>query len=108
MFYTELARVYGIGFARANYLCSLVGVSHINRVGDLNNYYFELLAALIKLYYGTDMFLLRMEDNKLREFLAFKSYKAVRFSAGLPIRGQGTHTNARTAKALKKDLKYRY
>lgn len=55
----------------------------------------------MKQYYGTDLFLKRIRENALKFFLTFKSYKAIRFSAGLPIRGQHTHNNARTSKNFK-------
>lgn len=107
LLYTELARIYGVGQNRAKYLCYLLGISGFSRVEDINYYYFELISYLLKIYYGTDIFLLRMEDNKLRNFLSFKSYKAIRFSAGLPVRGQRTHTNSRTSKVLRSNFKYR-
>lgn len=106
--FSELKRIFGIGFARAKYLCATVGLSIYNRAKHLNDYYFELLSFLIRTYYGTDMFLMRLDDNKRRDFLAFKSYKAIRFVAGLPIRGQRTRSNSRTSKALKIDFKYKY
>lgn len=96
-----LTRIHGIGLARANYLCSLSGLALTNRVGFLNSYEFFLVTFFLKQYYGTDVFLKRMRENRLKEFLAFKSYRSIRFAAGLPIRGQHTHNNAKTAKKLR-------
>jgi small subunit ribosomal protein S13 len=94
----SLKRISGIGFSRADYICSLVGLSKNCRTGYLNYYLFSVVVFLLKQYYGTDVFLKRMRENRLKEFLAFKSYKSIRFAAGLPIRGQRTHTNAQTVK----------
>lgn len=101
VFRLALRKIPGIGIARANYLCDLVGVAASSRTDYLNSYIFFVLVFLIKQYYGTDVFLKRMRENSLKDFLAFKSYKSIRFAAGLPIRGQHTHTNAKTAKNLK-------
>ena len=99
-----LRRIPGIGLRRALYLCDTVGLSSFSRVEDINEYSFMLLIFVLKQYYGTDVFLKRMRENRLKDFLAFKSYKSIRFVAGLPIRGQHTHNNAKTAKRLHKAL----
>lgn len=96
-----LRRIGGVGFARANYLSSLVGLADGVRVSYINLYFFFVITFLLKQYYGTDVFLKRMRENRLKDFLAFKSYRSIRFAAGLPIRGQHTHTNAKTAKNLR-------
>lgn len=96
-----LKRVHGVGFSRALYICSVAGLAVTNRIGFLNPYLFFVVTFLLKQYYGTDVFLKRMRENNLKTFLAFKSYKSIRFSAGLPVRGQHTHNNARTAKNLR-------
>lgn len=93
-----LKRIHGVGLQRANYICSIIGLARNSRVGFINSYEFFVLTFLLKQYYGTDVFLKRMRENRLKDFLSFKSYKSIRFSAGLPIRGQHTHNNARTAK----------
>lgn len=96
-----LRRVTGIGLSRSSYICSLAGLTKTCRVGFINYYAFYVITYLLKQYYGTDVFLKRMRENRLKEFLSFKSYKSIRFAAGLPIRGQHTHTNAQTAKQLR-------
>lgn len=101
----SLRKIPGIGFARAAYLCDFVGLSRSARVDSINPYLFFVLVFLIKNYYGTDVFLKRVRENRLKGFLSFKSYKSIRYSAGLPIRGQHTHTNAKTSKARKFGLR---
>ena len=97
----SLNKIYGIGLSRANYIRSTVGLSYNCKFSYINEYLYFLITFLLKEYYGTDVYLKRMRENKLKDFLAFKSYKSIRFSAGLPIRGQRTHTNAKTMKVLK-------
>lgn len=96
-----LTRINGLGLARASYLCDTIGLSKICRVGNLNLYFFFVLTDLLKRYYGTDVFLKRMRENRLKGFLSLKSYKSIRYSAGLPVRGQHTHTNAKTSKRFR-------
>lgn len=96
-----LRKIVGVGLSRSSYICSLVGLTKTCRVGFVNYYAFFVITFLLKQYYGTDVFLKRMRENRLKEFLSFKSYKSIRFAAGLPIRGQHTHTNAQTVKNLR-------
>lgn len=96
-----LGRIHGIGLSRATYICALAGISLKSKVGALNSYLFFVITFLLKQYYGTDIFLKRMRENRLKEILSYKSYKSIRFAAGLPIRGQHTHNNAKTAKRLR-------
>lgn len=96
-----LKKIHGIGLGRSTYICALAGLSLTNRIGFLNSYEFFVVTFLLKQYYGTDIFLKRMRENRLKDLLSFKSYKSIRFAAGLPIRGQHTHNNAKTAKRLK-------
>jgi small subunit ribosomal protein S13 len=98
--YVALRRIPGIGLRRAAYLCDTVGISFLSRTEDINEFVFLFLIFVLKQYYGTDIFLKRIRENNLKEFLSFKSYKSIRFAAGLPIRGQHTHNNAKTAKRL--------
>lgn len=100
-----LRKITGIGLARANYLCATVGLAKTCRVSFMNYYIFSIITFLIKQYYGTDVFLKRMRENRLKDFLSFKSYKSIRFAAGLPIRGQHTHNNAQTVKRLRIKVK---
>lgn len=96
-----LRKIVGVGLPRASYLLALIGLATNIRVAYVNLYYFFVITFLLKQYYGTDIFLKRMRENRLKDFLAFKSYKSIRFAAGLPIRGQHTHTNAKTAKNIR-------
>gem|GEM_PF-1779481 len=105
VFRAALRRIPGIGLMRSNYLCDVVGLSYSCRTDFLNSYLYFVLVFILKQYYGTDVFLKRMRENRLKDFLAFKSYKSIRFTAGLPIRGQHTHTNAKTSKNLRAALR---
>jgi len=93
-----LSRIFGIGRRRAVYLCNLIGLMRNCDISQINKYQFALLIALIKKFYGIDLILKRNRFNRLKRFLSVKSYNSLRLKTGLPIRGQKTHNNARTAK----------
>src|SRR5690606_5118517 len=99
-----LTRIFGIGYQRASYLCDLVGLMKGCDISMLNKYRFALIIGLIKRYYGVDLILKRNRFNRLKRFLSVKSYNSMRLRFGLPIRGQKTHNNARTAKTRKINL----
>lgn len=100
----QLKRVFGIGYQRASYLCDLVGIMKGCDISMLTRYRFALIIGLIKRYYGIDLILKRSRFNRLKRFLSVKSYNSMRLKFGLPIRGQKTHNNARTAKTRKVNL----
>jgi small subunit ribosomal protein S13 len=96
-----LALVYGVGYVKSNYLCDILGFSDNLKVSSLNKYQFELICFLMKKHYGVETFLKRAKYNRLKEFLDIKSYKSIKYAAGLPIRGQKTHNNAQTPKKIR-------
>lgn len=107
----NLSRVYGIGRKKALYLCDLIGLMRGCHMKMIDRYKFALLITLIRRFYGFDLTLKRLKLNRLQRYIAVKSYKCLRFKNRLPVRGQGTHNNARTAKSrsfygnLQEDLK---
>lgn len=94
-----LVRVFGVGLGRASHVCDLLGLAKDYKFSQLTKYKLGILVALIKRFYGVDLLLRRFRLNRLKAYLSIKSYNSIRLRSGLPIRGQGTHTNARTAKS---------
>lgn len=92
------SKIFGIGNARANYVCAIAGLDTNTRLESLSLFYFNVIIYLIKRYYATEMTLLRKRANSHKRFLALKSHLSIKYSAGLPIRGQRTHNNAKTRK----------
>lgn len=93
-----LSSIFGIGNARAKYVCALAGLDTSLRVRDLSMFYFYMLTYFIKYYYSTEMSLVRKRANRRKSFLSLKSHLSTKFNAGLPLRGQRTHNNAKTRK----------
>lgn len=95
----QLSRIFGLGLARATYLCDIIGLSRGCTIDMLNKYQFAVLVCVIKKFYGTDILLRRARYNRLNFFCSLNTYSSMRYKAGLPIHGQTTRTNAKTAKS---------
>ena len=94
-----LINIYGIGKANASFICKKLGFSRNLVVKDLSK---EQIGKLIKsieslgLVVAGDLLKLRLLIAKSLVFI--KSYRGLRRYQGLPVRGQRTHTNARTSR----------
>ena len=97
-----LVSIFGIGKSHANLFCKKLGFSSNLKVKDLSK---EQITKLIKLLeasnkiIGNDLKKLRL--LKTKKLLSIKSYKGLRRKYGLPLRGQRTHTNAKTSRKIK-------
>ncbi len=101
---TSLTYIYGIGRSTAIQVCAMTGINATTRVKDLT----EDEVAKIRSYIGSD---LRVEGDLRREVsqdikrkMEIGCYQGLRHRRGLPVRGQRTHTNARTRKGPKKTI----
>ena len=99
-----LSKIRGIGYQRATYVKSLIGLGLTFAVSDLNFYNFELACILSKDNYITDERLDKMESQRMKFFEKNKVLRGIRFFAGLPIHGQRTHSNSKTNKSNKRDV----
>lgn len=94
----ELKKVYGINSFLANQICDHLGLSSRAKVGDLNASQVEKLTRIVTHYYTTGAELERLVTHDMQRFVHIGAYKGVRLSRGLPVRGQRTHTNAKSAR----------
>lgn len=94
-----LISIYGIGKANAVFICKKLGFSRNMKVKDLSK---EQLNKLIKIIESLDILvaedLLKSRLLVTKKLVAIKSYRGLRRYQGLPIRGQRTHTNAKTSR----------
>jgi small subunit ribosomal protein S13 len=94
-----LVSIFGIGKFHANLFCNKLGFSKNLKVKNLSKEQITKLIKLIELSnktIGNDLKKLRL--LKTKKILSIKSYKGLRRKQGLPVRGQRTHTNARTSR----------
>ncbi len=97
-----LQYVYGIGKTRAFLICKKVGFSTNLKVKDLSESQVVQIISVIaslNLVLAHNLKKLKLELSK--KLVVIKSYRGLRKSRGLPVRGQRTHTNARTVKRVK-------
>ena len=93
----SLTYVYGIGKTRAKSICSSVGVEPSTKIADLSEDQLELVRAEVgKFLVEGD--LRRDVSQNIRRKTEIGTYQGLRHRTGLPVRGQRTHTNARTRK----------
>lgn len=101
---TALTYIYGIGRATALRVCSRTEVDSETRVRDLT----DDEVAKIRSYIDSDLAVegdLRREvSQNIKRKMEIGCYQGLRHRRGLPVRGQRTHTNARTRKGPKKTI----
>jgi small subunit ribosomal protein S13 len=99
-----LTYVYGIGRTRSQQTLEATGVSRDVRVKDLDDTDLVKLREYIDANYKIEGDLRREVASDIRRKVEIGSYQGIRHRRGLPVRGQRTHTNARTRKGPKKTV----
>ena len=94
-----LTQVYGIGKSTAFRICKKLGFSINLKIKDLTQ---EQTLEIIQTIDSLDLILnnelKKLKSLALKKLIDIKSYRGLRRVRGLPVRGQRTHTNAKTAK----------
>lgn len=98
----SLTILYGINEYQSKKICKNVGINPQITINKLKNYQVNRLISYINKNLKIEQVLKQQKKNRLNELLEIKSNRGIRQSLGLPVRGQRTHTNAKTAKKYKK------
>ena len=98
-----LQAIYGIGRARAEFICERARVASDRKIKDLTE------AEMDKLRDEVNKFTLegdlrREVSMNIKRLMDLGCYRGLRHRRGLPVRGQRTRTNARTRKGPRKPL----
>ncbi len=99
-----LTYIYGIGRTRADEILNATGISPDLRVKDLTDEQLVPLREYIEANFKIEGDLRREVQADIRRKVEIGSYQGIRHRRGLPVRGQRTHTNARTRKGPKKTV----
>lgn len=94
-----LTHIYGINKSTSSLLCKKVGFSKNVKIEELSNEQLNKILKtieLISLVLGSN--LKKIKQLNRNNLISIKSYKGVRKTQGLPIRGQRTHTNAKSCR----------
>lgn len=97
--YFALTKIYGIGKTTAFVICKKLGFSINLKIKDLTQEQtVEMLQLIDSLNLNLNNELKKLKSLKLKNLVSIKSYKGLRRVRGLPVRGQRTHTNAKSAR----------
>lgn len=99
-----LTYLYGIGRTLSNKILKTANVNPNTRAKDLTDEEVSKLAAIIQNDYKVEGDLRREISTNIKRLIDIGSYKGSRHKRGLPVRGQRTHTNARTRKGPRKTV----
>lgn len=99
-----LTYIYGIGRSTALKMCAELGLDHNQRVRNLTEEETNRIRAYVDANLNVEGDLRRDVQQDIKRKIEIGSYQGVRHRKGLPVRGQRTHTNARTRKGPKKTV----
>ena len=93
-----LTYIFGIGTTRAKKICKDAKLDPSKRVNTLTEQELTTIRDLIDKSYVVEGDLRRDNAVNLKRLVDLGCYRGLRHRKGLPVRGQRTHTNARTRK----------
>ena len=99
-----LTYIYGIGNTSALRICDEAGVSPTTKTFDLDESEVVRLRDVIQGQYKVEGDLRREVQQNVKMLMDIGCYRGFRHRKGLPVRGQRTHTNARTRKGPRKTV----
>lgn len=99
-----LTYIYGIGLTTAKEIIAATGVDPDIRVKDLSEEDLAKLRDYIKQNLKVEGDLHREVSQNVKRLMEIGCYRGLRHRRGLPVRGQRTHTNARTRKGPRKQI----
>jgi small subunit ribosomal protein S13 len=100
----SLTYVYGIGPSLAKNICAAVEIDQSTRVRDLTEEEVSKIRNYIDATFKVEGDLRREVAGDIKRKIEIGCYQGIRHRRGLPVRGQRTHTNARTRKGPKKTV----
>ena len=99
-----LTYIHGIGSTKAKEICQKVGIPSERRVSDMTDDEVMRIRETIDQDYQVEGDLRREVAMNIKRLMDLGCYRGLRHRRGLPVRGQRTHTNARTRKGPAKAI----
>jgi small subunit ribosomal protein S13 len=93
-----LTYIFGIGRTRAKSLCHRAGINPDKKVAELTEDEVNKIRTILEAEGGVEGDLRKELSMNIKRLIEMGSYRGLRHRRGLPVRGQRTHTNARTRK----------
>jgi small subunit ribosomal protein S13 len=100
----SLTYIFGIGLTTAHKICADTGIDPGTRVRDLTDEEVTRIRTWIDANAKVEGDLRRDIQQDIKRKMEIGCYQGLRHRRGLPVRGQRTHTNARTRKGPKKTV----
>ncbi len=98
----SLTYIFGVGRTSAKKILELAKVSPAAKVRDLTEQEIQSIREIIEHIYTVEGDLRSRVTMNIKRHMDLGSYRGLRHRRGLPVRGQRTHTNARTRKGPRK------
>ena len=99
-----LTYIFGIGQRRSEQICAALEIDVNTKVRDLTDDEVVRIRQFIDSNYNVEGDLRREVSQNIKRKVEIGSYQGIRHRRGLPVRGQRTHTNARTRKGPRKPI----
>lgn len=99
-----LQYIHGIGATKAKEITEKLSITPERRVQDLTDQEVLQIREAIDAGYTVEGDLRRQTSMNIKRLMDLASYRGLRHRKGLPVRGQRTHTNARTRKGKAKPI----
>jgi small subunit ribosomal protein S13 len=99
-----LTYIYGIGDSAAEDIVARTGLDPNRRVQDLNDEEVNRLRRVIESDFKVEGALRTEQSMNIKRLMDIGCYRGLRHRRGLPVRGQRTHTNARTHKGQRRAI----
>jgi len=97
-----LSYIYGVGKVNARVICKKANVSPTKKVEELTDAEVKQIREAIEAEWKVEGDLRRDVQMSIKRLMDLGCYRGLRHRRGLPVRGQRTHTNARTRKGPKR------
>ena len=99
-----LTYIYGVGRTRSRSLLYRAGIDFDKKVADLTEDEVNRVRQILEAEGAVEGDLRKEVSMNIKRHIEMGSYRGLRHRRGLPVRGQRTHTNARTRKGPKKTV----
>ena len=99
-----LTYIHGIGPFKARQIVDKLGIDHSRRVQDLSDQEVLHIREAIDADHTVEGDLRRETAMNIKRLMDLACYRGLRHRKGLPVRGQRTHTNARTRKGPRRAM----
>lgn len=108
--YKSLIQIFGINFKLIKLISKHTGIPFFLNFKQIDNFgnfqYKNKIYFFFKIVeYNLESFLKRYNSNQINQLISMNCYKGFRHKLGFPVRGQRTHTNAKTIEYLKNKKK---